>query len=248
MAKGQDFTKWLQREFNKRGANLKVTGVNDAATQRAIGEFQSALGLQATGTATKETVNAYLKLAKGRSLSSLSPNRQMTGMGAIPLPPVDLQGVMTGGSGMGASINLGQMSMRDMSGPGGSPMSPPMQPTQQQADQYWQGDISQPPPWAGRGVAGADISSGNSPLAGGMQSYSPPNDPMMPPTQQLPSSISQGQFDQRFGQPPAMSQGQFDGRFGAALPPAQATALPPGLMEQLMMLLGNVRAGVGLPR
>lgn len=43
---------------------------------------------------------------------------------------------------------------------------------QGQSDQYWSGDISQPPPYAGKPPEPMDVSTANSPLAG-VQSYQP---------------------------------------------------------------------------
>lgn len=61
----QNFTRYAQRLLNAAGDfGLKETGVNDAATQAAFRQIQSALGFRLTGTATPETLAALQKGGK----------------------------------------------------------------------------------------------------------------------------------------------------------------------------------------
>lgn len=183
------YTKWAQTLFNKHGAELKVTGVNDPATKAIIEGFQEATGLPITGTMTPET-EAKLRQIDKSATGFLPKDGYLGSPNQRVMPkPLKLQGTASAGAGSTLDFTPGQ-DMRMMTGPGGSPAprfrEPPM-PTPEEVEKYWAGDISKPPPWSGGPVELPELTTGNSPLALGADSYAPPPDPSLPPTATIPN-------------------------------------------------------------
>ena len=52
------FIRWMQRQLNAHGFNLKVDGIAGPRTRAAMRAFQERMGIDATGTATEDTVAA----------------------------------------------------------------------------------------------------------------------------------------------------------------------------------------------
>ena len=88
-----DFHKWLRKKLNAAGANLPLTGKNDKRLAATISEFQRAMGLLVTGTATAELVQAVRNYdaatlsPAGTSDSPMQSGQQVSGAPMTPPMP-----------------------------------------------------------------------------------------------------------------------------------------------------------------
>lgn len=147
MSNASKFTRWLQQRFNSAGADLKVTGRNDAATQAIIREFQRAMGFKKiTGTATAETVQALqaYKPASLKASGSIGGGGSMAVSGAVNPPALHGSASLSGGSGMAALAKPIHMLPPQQAAPQAAAPAAPPQMAPGMFDQRFGG--SPPPP------------------------------------------------------------------------------------------------------
>lgn len=234
MANDTKFTKWLQRELISRGAAITANGKNDAGSQSVIREFQRAMGLKVTGTATAETVQA-IKNSKVASLKPTAVNQQAPGMslsGSVAMNPPVIP-PMHPRSTVGQMLPPGQGPDFDSEAAPNDASRIDQPATMNMNDPTWQ-KIS---PETRQRIMAAEqqrvLDEHNQRVR----------------LQQAMNAKAQGMRDQAIDMTPgggllgpAMSAGDFDQRFnGGSSPPTQAGAVPHGILQFLMQAWGSTR-------